>query len=117
MGTIDVQITGTGLWLILGAVRIKQDSPTFAGDRIVTLRLRNVTSVSTLKDVDYIIPAGTTADAVSPQLSLFVTDSTAALNEHLQLQIFSDIGTPVNSGGTFQITEADLVAIPLRFSP
>jgi hypothetical protein len=119
VGTIDVLLTGAGgtsLWLILGSVRINQDSPTFAGNRIVTLRLRDITSPATVKDVSYTIPAGTTADAVSPQLSLFIAADSFPVNTHLQLQIFCDIGTPVNSGGTFQIIEADLVAIPLRLS-
>lgn len=116
VGTIDIQVTAAGLWLWRGSIRIKQDSPTFAADRIVTLRLKNITQVANIKDVPYFIPAGTTADAVSPQLEVFVTDATAVVNDHLQLQIFSDGGTPVNSGGVFQLNDADLVAIPLRLS-
>jgi hypothetical protein len=112
VGTVDVQIPALGTYLISGWITVDCDGVSFA-NRVITLRIRNVTQNVNLVTKTYHTQTLVTQDLPSADYYIQVSDATAAANDHIQLRWGCDT---INSAGTYQIIAAELIATPLRKS-
>jgi hypothetical protein len=114
VGAIDIQITATGEYLYLAHVSVDWIGVTFASSRVVTIIIRNITQGITLATALRDTQVLTTATFPTIDYHLpFVIDATAAVNDHIQLQISVAV---INSAGTFEVTAGSLCAVPLRLT-
>jgi hypothetical protein len=111
VGTVDVSIPAAGTWFLHGWITVDCNGVSFA-DRIVTLEIRDVTTVATIATKTYNTQTLVTTDL--PSADYYIQVSYAAPGAvHIQMRWGCNT---VNSAGTYQITAAELSAIPLRKS-
>lgn len=113
IGAIDVQIPALGLWQLQGWVSIDWSGVTFVASRTLTFKIRNVTQAVDLATKTVHTQILTTQNLPTSDYYLQVADSSAAVNDHIQLLVGCDT---VNSAGTWQVIAANLEAVPLRKS-
>lgn len=114
VGAIDVQLPAAGVWELRGQVGIDFNGVTFAANRTITAKLRNVTQNIDLASGVMHTQSPTTTSYPTHFLQLPPLKYTgAAANDHIQLMIMIDT---VASAGTNTVDSGSLEAIPLRLT-
>ena len=109
----DVTIPALGTYMVQAVVSIDQIGATFAANRTVTFKVRNVTQAVDVVSKVIKTETATTLDQPTHDYYLQASYAGGAVNDHLQCFIGMDV---VNSAGTYQVIQANLIAIPLRKS-
>lgn len=114
VGAIAVTIPALGSWLYIATVSVDFLGVTFAANRTITAKIRNVTTNTDLASaVLHTEIQGTTNLPTAVIHIPFLLDTTAAVSDVLQLWIVIDV---INTAGTLSVIAGSLCAIPLRKS-
>lgn len=117
VGTIDITIPALGSYLYFAHVSVDWNGVTFGVTQVLTVTIKNVTNPSVLATAVRNTQALTTLKLPSSDYHIpFILDATAAIGDHIQIQIVSSPTNPPNSAGTFTVIAGSLVAVPLRKS-
>lgn len=114
VGAIDVQLTAAGIWELRGFVMIDFNGTTFAANRTITCKIRNITQGVDICSGVMHTQTITTLSFPSQALPLPPFRYTGAVaNDHLQMLILIDV---INSAGTLTVDAGSLEAIPIRLT-
>lgn len=117
VGAIDIQfpathVTGGSVWELRAFIGIDFNGVTFAANRTITCKIRNITQGVDIVSGVMHTQAPTTTSYPTHFLILPPFKYTAAVNsDHLQLFVIIDV---INSAGTLSVDSGSLEAIPLR---
>lgn len=114
VGAIDVQIPAPGTWELRAFVMIDFNGTTFAANRTITCKIRNITQGVDIVSGVMHTQAPTTLSYPTHALPLPPFKYTGAVAaDHLQMFILIDV---INSAGTLSVDAGSLEAIPLRLT-
>lgn len=114
VGAIDVQLPAAGVWELRAFVMIDMLGVTFAVNRTITCKIRNITQGVDICNGVLHTQAPTTTSYPTHALPLPPFKYTGAVaNDHLQMFILIDV---INSAGTLTVDAGSLEAIPLRLT-
>jgi hypothetical protein len=114
VGAIDIQLSAAGVWELRGFVTIDMLGVTFAANRTITCKIRNITQGTDLGSGVLHTQSPTTTGYPTHFLLLPPIKYTLGVaNDHLQLFIIIDV---INSAGTLTVDAGSLEAIPLRLT-
>lgn len=108
-----ITVAATGLYLIYARLTVNLAGVTFSSGRNLTVRVQNTTDTATVSTLTSATQIQTTANF--PALDYFVPLKTSALTAGKVLQLQVSLDT-VNSAGTAQVSDAELLIIPLALS-
>jgi hypothetical protein len=114
VGAIDVQLSAAGVWELRGHVMIDMLGVTFAANRTITCKIRNITQGTDLGSGVLHTQSPTTTGYPSHALIIPPIKYTLGVaNDHLQLFIIIDV---INGAGTLTVDAGSLEAIPIRLT-
>jgi len=114
VGAIDVQLPAAGVWELRAFIAIDMLGVTFAANRTISAKIRNVTQGTDLGTGVLHTQAPTTTGYPTHFLIVPPIKYTlGAANDHLQLLVTIDV---INSAGTLSVDAGSLEAIPIRLT-
>lgn len=108
-----VTAPAAGSYLILARATVNYAGVTFAASRQLALRVQNTTQASTVVSTTKLTQILTTLNVVSQDYFTPFKIVTLAAGDVLELQISFDT---VNSAGTAQVSEGNLIAVPIALT-
>jgi hypothetical protein len=114
VGAIDIQLTAAGHYELRGHIMVDFNGTTFAANRTITCKIRNVTQGTDLSSGVMHTQTITTLSYPSQALVIPPVLYTGVVaNDHLQLLVMIDT---INSAGTLSVDAGSIEAIPLALT-